>query len=54
MRCDAVQFLNPAQASHDPLHTQDGEEPTATISTGFKVTAVQFDDATTQWVVDVK
>ena len=33
---------------------QDGDEPTVTTSTGFKVTAVQFDDATSQWLVDVR
>lgn len=36
------------------VFTQDGTEPTAAISTGFKVTAVQFDDKTSQWLVDVR
>lgn len=33
---------------------QDGDEPTVAVSTGFKVTAVQFDDSTAQWLVDVR
>ena len=32
----------------------DGAEPTVTYSAGFKVTAVQFDDNTAQWLVDVR
>jgi hypothetical protein len=30
------------------------DEPTAAISPGFQITAVQFDDTTAQWLVDVK
>lgn len=33
---------------------QDGTEPTVAYSTGFKVTAVQFDDTSGQWLVDVR
>ena len=33
---------------------QDGTEPTVAVSAGFKVTAVQFDDRTGQWLVDVR
>lgn len=33
---------------------QDGAEPTVTYSAGFKVTAVQYDDATSQWLVDIR
>ncbi len=33
---------------------QDGNEPTVAYSTGFKVTAVQFDDKSGQWLVDVR
>lgn len=33
---------------------QDGNEPTVVQSTGFRVTAVQFDDRTSQWLVDVR
>jgi len=33
---------------------QDGAEPTVAQSGGFRVTAVQFDDRTSQWLVDVR
>jgi hypothetical protein len=33
---------------------QDGAEPVVAKSTGFKITAVQFDDVSGQWLVDVR
>jgi hypothetical protein len=42
---EAASFLN---------ENNNADEPTATVSPGFQITAVSYDDSAAQWLVDIK